>query len=63
MNIPFSFKDDVINKMVIPDFQAAQILPKVWPNGNDGHITWGAATAMLGRLIFPERMEVGKRML
>lgn len=35
--------------MVIPDFQAAQILPKVWPNGNDGHITWGAATAMLGK--------------
>lgn len=49
INIPFSSKDDVINKMVIPDFQAAQILPKVWPNGNDGHITWGAATAMLGK--------------
>jgi hypothetical protein len=50
MDKPFSSKDDVINNRVIPDLtDARDVLPKVWDSKNVGRITWGAATAMLGK--------------
>ncbi len=62
MHKPFSSKEDVISTMVIPDFEAAmETLPKEWDASEVGHITWGAAAAMLGKVyLFQEDWATAK---
>ncbi len=50
MHKPLTPKEEVLSKMIIPDFEyAAEILPKTWDDDNLGRFTWGAAKAMLGK--------------
>ncbi len=62
MHKPFSSRADVINTMVIPDLEAAAaVLPEKW---DAGRITWGAATAMLGKTyLFDKNWAMAKQYL
>ncbi|MEM9985525.1 MAG: RagB/SusD family nutrient uptake outer membrane protein, partial [Bacteroidota bacterium] len=48
---PFSSLDDIVNTVVLPDLMfAKENLPSSWTGGDIGRATWGAATAMLGKI-------------
>lgn len=49
---PFSTMEEVTNSVIIPDLEFAQAnLPIEWGSDSDtGRATWGAATAMLGKV-------------
>ncbi len=48
---PFSPMEEVTNTLIIPDLEfARENLPQIWTGDNIGRVTWGAATAMLGKV-------------
>lgn len=48
---PFSTIDDVNNAIIIPDLEfAIENLPQTWSGIDKGRATWGAATALLGKV-------------
>ncbi len=47
---PFSSIEEVTNQVIIPDLIFAKDnLPQAWPSSQLGRVTWGAATALLGK--------------
>lgn len=46
----FSSIEEVTNQVIIPDLLfAKENLPEAWPSAEKGRVTWGAATALLGK--------------
>ncbi|AXT56767.1 RagB/SusD family nutrient uptake outer membrane protein [Aquimarina sp. AD1] len=56
---PFSSIEEVTNQVIIPDLIfAKENLPEAWPSADLGRITWGAATALLGKTyLYSEQWE------
>ena len=48
---PFSTIEEVTNTIILPDLEFAQAnLPQVWNGVDNGRVTWGAATTLLGKV-------------
>ncbi|KZS40466.1 carbohydrate-binding protein SusD [Aquimarina aggregata] len=48
---PFSSIEEVTNQVILPDLMFAKSnLPQAWPDSQKGRVTWGAATALLGKV-------------
>ncbi|WP_246615856.1 RagB/SusD family nutrient uptake outer membrane protein [Aquimarina litoralis] len=59
INAPLSSIEEVTNQVIIPDLIfAKENLPETWPSAELGRITWGAATALLGKTyLYSEQWE------
>lgn len=48
---PFSSIEEVNTNIIVPDLEfVIQHLPQTWDDANNGRITWGAATSLLGKV-------------
>lgn len=56
---PFSSIEEVTNQVIIPDLIfAKENLPEAWPSADLGRVTWGGATALLGKTyLYSEQWE------
>ncbi|MEM9686038.1 MAG: RagB/SusD family nutrient uptake outer membrane protein [Bacteroidota bacterium] len=51
LNKPLSSIEEITNSVIIPDLEfAIANLPEQWSDNNIGRATWGAATALLGKV-------------
>lgn len=50
-DLPFSSIEEITNDVIIPDLEyAIANLPQEWNDSDKGRVTWGAATAVLGKV-------------
>lgn len=50
-NLPLSTKEEIYDTVILPDLEfAQQYLPEIWPDSEKGRASWGAATAMKGKV-------------
>ncbi|TSE09835.1 MULTISPECIES: RagB/SusD family nutrient uptake outer membrane protein [Aquimarina] len=50
LSIPFSSIEEITDQVILPDLLFAKAnLPQSWPDNEEGRVTWGAATSLLGK--------------